>query len=68
MVSTPYCVYMYAESALRILEQLWQEQIYYCKIAPAKACPKSAHLGAGCDVGDINGFDESTPISDLSDK
>ena len=33
---------------MRILEQLWQEQIYNSKFAPAKAAPKSAHPGAVC--------------------
>ena len=58
---------------MRILEQqLWQAQIYYCKIAPAKASPKSAHPEAGSDVGHFDekgtDFDEAPPISDLSDK
>ena len=59
---------MYTYTYMRIMEQLWQEQIYYCKITPAKASPKSAHPGAGCDVGHFDDFDEATTISDLSDK
>ena len=59
---------MYTYTYMRIMEQLWQEQIYYCKITPAKASPKSAHPGAGCDVGHFDYFDEAPPISDLSDK